>query len=172
MMNEQSRTIQGLLTAIQMEIEGKEFYLKASQSCQNKTGQTLFKVLADEEDLHRQRFIDIYRLVQETNRWPPVENISHITTQRKGIFAEEMSNIHITDSELSAVRTAMEMENKTRDFYQQQAAMALFEMEKKYYLALAGEEQSHHALLLDYFELLNDPGQYYTIKERHSLDGG
>ncbi len=66
----------------------------------------------------------------------------------------------------------MTMENKTRDFYLEQATKASFEAEKKYYEALAEQESAHHASLLDYYEYLTDPAGWFTIKERHSLDGG
>ena len=64
------------------------------------------------------------------------------------------------------------MENQTLDCYLSRAAKAVFPLEKQYYEAVAAQERVHHALLLDYFEFLKDPAQWFTMKERHSLDGG
>jgi hypothetical protein len=64
------------------------------------------------------------------------------------------------------------MENKTLDYYKECSAKSSSQAEKKYYEILAGEESSHHAVLLDYFEYINDPANWFTMKERHSLDGG
>ena len=54
--SEQARTMKALQTAIQMEIDGKAYYLKASQQSGNELGKKLFRTLAAEEDIHRQEF--------------------------------------------------------------------------------------------------------------------
>jgi hypothetical protein len=64
------------------------------------------------------------------------------------------------------------MENKTFDFYKRQAGEAIFEAEKKYYDALSGEERTHYLALADYYEYMQNPAGYFTMKERQSLDGG
>jgi rubrerythrin len=172
MITEQSNTIRALQTAIQMEIDGKQYYQKASQSSQLVMGQKLFESLAVEEDLHLQRCKEIYRSIQESNRWPSVIDLHTGKIRINTFFAAEAPGMQNSSSELQAIQTAMAMENKTRDFYERQAEASSYEIEKKYYTALAGEERNHHTLLLDYFELLNDPVNYFTMKERHSLDGG
>jgi rubrerythrin len=48
----------------------------------------------------------------------------------------------------------MNMENRTRDYYQDQSKQAAYAEEKKYFEALADEEKAHHAALLDYYEYL------------------
>ena len=40
MANEQDKTLKALETAIQMEIDGKEFYLEASESSGNELGKS------------------------------------------------------------------------------------------------------------------------------------
>jgi rubrerythrin len=168
--NEQSKTLEALKTAIQMEIDGKEYYLKASWSSGNPMGEKLFKTLAKEEDSHRQRFEEIFKSIQSQKGWPQVEVKPHVDF--KTLFASAVKDVKSTSTELEAVQTAMAMENKTRDYYQAQFKRATFEAEKKYFERLAGEEASHHAALLDYYEYLKDPDGWFTIKERHSLDGG
>jgi rubrerythrin len=64
------------------------------------------------------------------------------------------------------------MENKTLDYYLAQASKAASPLEKQFYAAVAAQERVHHALLLDYFEFLEDPAQWFTMKEHQSLDGG
>jgi len=51
------------------------------------------------------------------------------------------------------------------------AEKAVFAVEKQYYARLAQEERIHHNLLQDYFEYMQNPAQYFTVKEKHSLDG-
>lgn len=171
MTTEQSLTVEAVKKAIQMEIEGKEFYLKAAEASRIDLGRRLFNSLAAEEDIHRQKFEDIFRAIQARKDWPDVKLAPH-GRELKTLFAEAGANVKAAKSELDAIKTAMEMENKTRDFYQERAGKALFEAEKQFYTALVGQESVHHALLLDYFEYLSDPAQYFTMKEHHSLDGG
>ena len=171
MANEQALTVAALEAAIQIEIDGKEFYLKMSQGSGNAMGKKLFSSLAAEEDLHRQKFEKIYKAVAAQKSWPEVKIERHIG-EYKTIFAEASESAQFTGSELEAVQTAMQMENKTRDFYLGRSEKAHFPAEKKYYETLAKEERIHHTLLQDYYEYMQNPAQYFTIKEKHSLDGG
>jgi len=172
MVSEQTNTLEALQIAIRMEIDGKDYYLKAGQSSQNKIGQKLFNTLADEEDVHRQKFEEIYRAIQSKKSWPEVNFQPHKAGELRSLFAQASKNVQSTKTELEAVKTAMEMENKTFDFYREQAGKAGFATEKKYYEMLAGQESIHHAVLLDYFEYVKDPAGWFTLKEHHSLDGG
>ena len=76
------------------------------------------------------------------------------------------------DTELDAVQTAMDMENKTYDFYQNRVKDATHDAERDFYQALAAEEREHHMVLLDYYEYLKDPAGWFVTKEHPSLDGG
>ncbi len=59
MVTEQDKTLKALQIAIQMEIDGKEYYLKAGQESSNELGKKLLESLASEEDTHRQKFEEI-----------------------------------------------------------------------------------------------------------------
>ena len=171
MVTEQKKTLEAIMTAIQMEIDGKEFYTKTSLASGNELGRRLFQSLSSEEDLHRQKFEKIYKAIQAKKDWPVVELIPH-GQDLKTLFGAAGRQVKAAGSELEAIQTAMKMENKTRDFYLEHAGKASFEAEKQFYTILVGEESTHHALLLDYYEYLQNPAQYFTMKERHSLDGG
>jgi rubrerythrin len=172
MTTDQTRTLDALRVAIQLEIDGKDYYLKASRNSQNEVGAKLFSTLAAEEDLHRQKFEEIYSATQSKNAWPAIDFTLPTGQTLKTLFKIASKSVKASDSELAAIETAMEMENKTQDFYRERAGKALFQEEKKYYTTLAGIENEHHAVLLDYYEYLKDPAGWFTVKERHSLDGG
>ena len=69
MEDEYGKTLEAIQFAIQMEIDGKEYYQKASRESGNKVGRELFEWLAAEEDKHRQRFEGIYNTVKEQKSW-------------------------------------------------------------------------------------------------------
>jgi rubrerythrin len=170
---EQKQTLAALQTAIQMEIDGKKFYQRLSNTGGNVAGRQLFAALAEEEDRHLDNFEQIYRSIEANQGWPEIKlGASQAGTTTTILSNPPVGNIGSTASELKSVEKAMQMENKTLDYYLEQAAGATYPLEKQYYEAVAGQERIHHAVLLDYYEFLKDPAQWFTMKERQSLDGG
>ncbi|OGO06316.1 MAG: hypothetical protein A2Z76_00350 [Chloroflexi bacterium RBG_13_56_8b] len=176
MTSEQDKTLKGLQVAIQMEIEGKEYYLKASRESGNELGKKLLAKLASEEDSHRQRFEQIYNTIKNKKGWPTTDFQPDGGKTLRTIFAhatEEMgARAKAPATELDAIDTAMGMENKTFDYYTRQGSGATHDTEREFYYAVAGEEKEHYLILLDYYEYLKDPAAWFVQKEHPSLDGG
>ena len=176
METEQDKILEALQIAIQMETNGKEYYLKTSQESSNEPGKKLLESLAAEEDVHRRKFEEIYNAIRSRKAWPTTDFQPDGGKRLRTIFAratEEMgSNIKSLATELDAVQTAMSMENKTHDFYKSQGGNATCDTERDFYETLAIEEREHHLILLDYYEYLKDPAGWFVSKEHPSLDGG
>jgi rubrerythrin len=176
MKEEQRQTLDAIKLAIQMEIDGKEYYLSASQRSGNKVGKEFFKWLAEEEDKHRRIFAGIYSTIRKQQAWPEVSIQPRKRVVLDTVFSREMktstSDVKATTTELESIARAMEMENKTREFYQSRHQEAGYDAEKKLYSALAAEEEGHYLALVDYREYLIDPAGYFRKAEHHSLDGG
>jgi len=175
MITEQDKTLEALQIAIRMEIDGKEYYLKASQESSNELGKKLLESLATEEDSHRQKFEWIYDAIRNTRKWPATDFQPDGGKGLRTIFArttEEMSsNIKAPTTELDAIQTAVDMESKTFDFYKSQGRNATHAAERDFYETLAVEEREHHLILLDYYEYLKDPAGWFVQKEHPSLNG-
>jgi rubrerythrin len=176
MEQEKEKTLKVLQLAIQMEIEGKKFYIQASNKSGNELGRKLLESLAREEDIHRHNFEQIYTAIANKKNWPTTDfkpdsgkRLRTIFTRVTGHIGSE-TNTH--SSEIEDVRTAMTMENKTLDFYTNQAQKSAFDAERAFYEALASEEREHHLILLDYYEYLKNPAGWFIKKEHPSLDGG
>jgi rubrerythrin len=176
MITEQDKTLEALQIAIQMEIDGKEYYLKASQESGNELGKKLLEALAAEEDIHRQKFEQIYNAIRNTKAWPVTDFQPDGGKRLRTIFARATeaigSNIKALATELDAIQTAMGMENETYDFYKRQGESATHDAERDFYHAVAAEEREHYLVLLDYYEYLKDPAGWFVTKEHPSLDGG
>ncbi len=176
MITEQDKMLEALQIAIQMEIDGKQYYLKASQESGNELGKKLLQALAAEEDIHRQKFEQIYNAIRNKKAWPVTDFQPDGGKSLRTIFAratEEIgSNIKALATELDAIQTAMDMENETYDFYKRQGESATHDAERDFYHAVAAEEREHHLVLLDYYEYLRDPSGWFVKKEHPSLDGG
>lgn len=175
MVDEQDKTLEALQIAIQMEVDGKEFYLKASQESSNELGKKLLQSLAAEEDIHRQKFSEIYNSISSKKDWPETHFQPDGGRRLRTIFAQAIEkgskDVKALNTELDAVQTAMEMENKTHDFYKGQGRITNYDAERAFYETLAAEEREHHLVLLDYFEYLKDPAAWFVKKEHPLLDG-
>jgi rubrerythrin len=176
MTKEQDTTLGALKTSIQMEIDGKEYYLKASKASRNELGKKLLEKLAAEEDIHRQVFERIYKDISAKKGWPEKVFQGDGGRGLKTIFSNAMKatdkDTKAIPTEIDAVQTAMDMENKTYDFYRARGGKATYPAEKQFYEALAMQEEEHHKVLLDYYEFLKDPAAWFVQKEHPSLDGG
>jgi len=176
MTGEQDATLKGLQTALQMEIDGKEFYLKSSKASKNELGKELLKKLAAEEDIHRKVFQNIYNAIKNKKDWPDLKFSGDGGKSLRTVFAVALEvmdkSVNTMPEELDAVKTAMDMENKTYDYYNSRAKQATYDAEKQLYESLAMQESEHFRILLDYFEFLKDPAGWFVKTEHTAVDGG
>ena len=175
MESEQVKILEVLQLAVHMEIEGKDFYQKAIQKSKNKLARELFQHLANEEEVHRKTFEEIYEALKKGRNWPDVKPPSEKGKRLKSLFAEATKalgiKIEVAESELEATKVAMDMEIKSYNFYHARSERSALPGEKRFYEALAGEEREHHLALFDSYEYLSDPAGWFAQKEHWSLDG-
>ncbi len=175
MENEQARTLDVLQLAVHMEADGKDFYHKASRKSSNKLAKELFAQLANEEDVHRKKFEEIFVALKRGRGWPDVEPSFERGRKIKSLFAEATkalgSKFKVAESELEAIKMAMDMEIRSYNLYQARSKETRLPVEKHFYEILAGEERGHHLALLGSYEYLSDPAAWFTRKEHWSLDG-
>jgi rubrerythrin len=82
------------------------------------------------------------------------------------------STVKAASTELDTIAKAMDMEDKTHEFYKSRGEEAVYDAERKLYKSLAAEERGHYLTLVDYREYLIDPAGWFRKAEHHSLDGG
>jgi rubrerythrin len=176
MVTEQDQILEALKIAIDMENDGKECYQIESRQSGNEVGRKLLQSLALEEDIHRQKFIELYQAVKKKNGWPGIEFRPDKGKSLRELFTSTCAvigvNIKAGAAEFEVIETAIAREKKSYDFYNRLNQNAKYDGERDFYTALAGEERAHELILLDYFEYLTDPVDWFTRVEHHSLDGG
>lgn len=176
MVTEQDKTLEALQIAIEMEIDGKKCYLQASRESTNEVGRKLLKSLAAEETTHQRKFEEIYSAIRGKKAWPVTDFRPDGGKKLRTIFAQtcEVIGIEVKApvTELDIIKTAIDKENKSFDFYKRQGKDATYAAERDFYETLAGEEREHSLILLDYWEYLKDPAAWFVNKEHPSLDGG
>lgn len=176
MTTEQSKTLEGLQLAIQTEIDGKKYYQKVSRSSENLLGGQLFQSLAAEEDVHRQKFEEIYKAISSKKAWPRTDFQPDGGKRLRTIFIRATektgANVKVPPTELDAVKTAIDMEIKSYELYRDRSQTAMYDGEREFYELVAAEEREHHLILLDYQEYLGNPAGWFVTKEHPSLDMG
>ena len=171
--DEQRDIIKALQFALKMETDGKEFYQESSRKSINELGKELFQRLSAEEDKHRQKFQEIYQAISQKKSWPIIttspagEDIKTIFTQN----TMDAAKTSASPQEFNAIDTALDMEDRSRKFYQEQAQKSNNNTGKEFYQSLVAEERGHYLALTDYREYLRNPAGWFTVKEHPSLDG-
>lgn len=172
MMAESAKALEILETALQLEVDGQEFYLKSAEESKHPLAKSLFAKLAEEEIGHQQAIKTIYEALKSGNDWPD-EPIPH-SHQAENIFSAALKDPHQekgASDDLEAVNTALRMEEKSFKLYNRRAEEAESGTEVMFFKALAFEEQKHIASLQDTEEYLTDPEGWFMKKQHITLDG-
>ena len=176
MTTEQGKVLEALQTALLMEKDGRECYLQAAVRSKNEAGRKLLQSLAEEEGIHRCKLEEIYNAVSADKSWPAVsfdtEQVARIRSALAGACEAIGLGTGGIATELDVLKTALEKENDSYDFYERQAKKASYKVEQDFYEKIAAEEREHELALLDYYEYLVDPAGWFVKAEHHSLDGG
>ncbi|MBM3133145.1 MAG: hypothetical protein FJZ95_08970 [Chloroflexi bacterium] len=162
--------------AIKLEMEGKAFYQAASEKSGDELGKALFARLAKEEDFHAAKAREIAEFLKRGETPLAIEESLDNGKRLDAIFAKarkgSASKRKAGSPELEAVKVALDLEEKSRKFYEEHGATAKTDFERRFFKALKGEERGHYLSLIDYREYLTDPVGWFTRTERHSMDGG
>ncbi|MGA9048303.1 MAG: ferritin family protein [Dehalococcoidia bacterium] len=175
MTDEQQRLVKALKYAIQMEVDGKQYYTLVSQEITDRIGKDLYSYLAEQEDHHRKKFEAIYKSTANKLGWPtdvvqPAQTFKLATLFSKALKDENKTG-KPNQYALDATAKAVNMEIKSRDFYNEQAHKSTTAVEKKFFSCIAAEEQGHYLALVDYKEYISDPVGWFTRTEHPHLDG-
>lgn len=175
MKQEEMGILEAVKYAIQMEIDGKQFYTLSGKNSDNRVSKELFAWLAVQEDYHRKRCEEIFRSIAAKKGWPasPTKHDRH--PNFRTLFSEALGSVGTgvkpQKGDMASADKAVEMEIKSRDFYAERARTATSPAEKDFFSAVSAEEQGHYLALVDYKEYLTDPAGFFTRSEHTSLDG-
>ena len=164
---------QSLQLAIDMEREGKAFYLKAESGAENTLAKRIFEELARQEDFHIERILSIYEQMKKEE--PLKEWITSVVGVGKldKVFQESLQEkAQASENDLNALRFGLEIEDKSVKYYEKLANQALNSYEKRFYLTLSHEERDHYLRIMDSIEYLSDPVGWFYTKQRSMVDGG
>lgn len=128
--------------AMNMEMDGKKYYLELMEKAENKGVQVLFSILAQEEQAHFDILNSLSKNVElgiESKVLDMAENIFKMmfekTDQVKTMLSED------------ALIHALKLESESIKFYKKKLLESNDAMEKKVYSKLVSEESKHYVLV-------------------------
>ncbi len=166
--------LQALKDAVQMELEGREFYLQAAKKVTSAGVREILEYLAETEKYHIQKFQEIYQSLQQDPRW--TESLAAFKPPHHEPFvcvlamAKEKEGTGGAD-DLQALRTGIKMEECSIDYYTKLAKEVSDPLARRFFMSVAHEERGHYLTLLDMHNYLSDPGDWFYVKQMGHVDG-
>jgi rubrerythrin len=155
-------------TAVQLEKDGRAFYLAAASKTANEAVRRVFTSLAADEENHIawiEKNLGVAESAKELNR-QTYDRVKHIFNRDAQVEARASS------TDIEPLRRAVTMEQESYraygDWADEVADPALSDILKK----LVDVEKFHEELLQNTILYLEDPAQFFQNEEGWMLDGG
>lgn len=170
----QEYMLQALKDAIQMEVDGRQFYLEAAKRVQNEGVRQILEYLAESEIYHIEKFTEIYRSLQKENKW--TEELAEFKPPKSEPYACVLALAKAGEGtggreDLEALRTGIKMEECTIDYYTKLARETNIPLARRFFMSLAHEERGHYMMLLDMHNYLSDPADWFYVHQMSHVDG-
>jgi rubrerythrin len=166
------QTVEAIKTAIQMEIEGYDFYMKAAQETDNDLGRTMFEQLAKDEMEHQRTFEAMFDQIADPSTWRKLASetpgVPEIPAFREKSKEQKQSGSLAGDA--NALRIGMENEEKSIKFYKKAAETAEDEQAKTIFSNIAQQEEYHYQLLQAELDSVTGTGFWFGTAE-FRMDG-
>jgi len=160
-----------LVVALQMEEEGRRFYLRSAEKAKDPQSKKWFNALAEDENRHIRIVREIAGALNNTGKWPDLPaDVNADMVQRLGrFFLHPGENVVAALKGDIGLKQTLEMgmsnETKSFEFYRELAGGTKNMMEKDFYRALMAEENNHFEILQNINEFLFKTGDWFSDEE-------
>ena len=152
--------------AMQMEEDGKYFYIELAKKVADKGMKSILEMLANDELKH-------YHTIKEMKEKQPMMAETKVLENAKNIFAEmkeKNEEIDFPTSSIDLYKKAQEIEEKSRNFYLDKSKEIEDPGQKELFLKLAEEEKKHYFLLENIIEFVSRPQTWLENAEFNHLE--
>ena len=153
------RIAEGLLKAIQLEVDGQHFYRMAAKSTADPKGREVFERLAEEEQEHLSFLRTQYKSILETGA-PNKEVRLGSPADLSGtspVFSDQIqTRLREAHYEMSALSIGIQLELSAIKFYRAEAEAVTDPTVRSFYTELAEWESGHYSALLRQQEMLKE----------------
>jgi len=164
---EAKMAVERLEMAMQVEMGRREFYLKAAERTKDEMGKSMWKSLARDEALHLEYLTKQRRSLVEEGQWASfgMEGLKLLVElDIPLVFPEPAETIEADTDEVKALETAIEIEGKARELYEDLAEKTAHPRGKALFEALARWEEEHGRVLQAEYDCLTDTGCWLDIE--------
>ena len=159
--------------AIELEIKGQRFYLKAAECTTNPKGAEMFRSLADDEVIHERILRRQLDALTQGEGWVPVlstveglpEGVAEVTADLAALIFPESEKVceetlRPDESDQDALLFALQIENESFNLYRELAQTTEDPNGKRMYEYLASAERGHFEQLMLNYEHLSTVGSW------------
>ncbi|MHC4269908.1 MAG: ferritin-like domain-containing protein [Planctomycetota bacterium] len=153
--------------AMQMELDGRHFYLDLAKKTNNKGIKSILTMMAESEAKHYNVILSMQK-----NDKTPYSADTEVLTNVKNIFMKmkEEKDIDVDVSQVELYKKALEVETDSEKFYLDRADEEKDPHKKGIFLTLAKEEKSHCVLLENMVNLVSQPDTWLENPEWYHID--
>ncbi|MHC4183313.1 MAG: ferritin-like domain-containing protein [Planctomycetota bacterium] len=153
--------------AMQMEKDGRDFYLDLAKKTSNSGLKNILTMMADSEAKHYNVILRMKR-----NDKTQYSTDTEVLTKVKNIFTKmkEEKEFDVDVSQIELYKEALETEKNSQKFYLEKADEEKTPSKKEILLKLADEEKSHCVLLENIISFVSQPDNWLEDSEWYHLD--
>ena len=153
--------------AMQMELDGRHFYLDLAEKTNNTGIKNILKMMAESEAKHYNIILNMQKndKIQYSTDTEVLEKVKNIFMQMK-----EEKDIDVDVSQVEFYKKALEVETNSEKFYLERADEEKNPHNKEIFLTLAKEEKSHCILLENLVNLVSQPATWVENPEWYHVD--
>ena len=153
--------------AMQMELDGRHFYLDLAKKTENAGIKSVLTILAESEAKHYNVILDMQK-----NDKTEYSKDAEVLTKIKNIFSKmkEEKEVDVDVSQVEFYKKAAEIEADSEKFYLERADEEKDPHRKEIFLTLANEERGHCILLGNIVNLVSQPDSWIENSEWYDID--
>lgn len=178
-MNGEQSAVAALETAIQMEVEGHQFYAKAAEQVTWPEGKEMLLELAQDEMEHIRILKEEHAALVAGKDWLSADRVAPqiVSGERRPLPVFETDQAKIAGmvddraDALDVLDVAIKNEYKSHTYYAEQENSAQDPEAKRIFAWLVKEEKYHQATLSDYARYIGAHQEWLLEHERPILEG-
>lgn len=169
---EMTDSLKALKTAIEVEDNGLETFLKFAKKTKDETGKNMFIQLALDEHSHRQILQQQLDKLMTGKKWETVEIPQSVVEQISPKIRAKQQRTRGESglAEIDALNVALDLERKAAKFFRDQAELFPEQEAKDLFLRLAEWEDTHFDIIQAELDSINNTGFWFDIPE-FRMDG-
>ena len=159
-----------LRNAIEMEMEGKEFFRNAAERMKYPRTKDMFKSLVKQEQRHVRVLEEELSRLQDGKGWiaPTSVKDSRKSSQSHEVFEGAKASASALDpkaTELEAIKLGMDIEKRSIEYYRRAGEEVESEEARRVFGWLVGEEAGHLTILKAEYDIRSRSGFYFDSPE-------